>query len=98
MDIGVKAQRQAENVVEIIRHDREPAAMREPVGVEADENRAADREQAEGGPGGHERQQIAPCQSCAGRLRARHAVDDAPKEHRLGEGRDGERQIGARPV
>jgi len=69
--------------------------MRQPVGVESDENRAADREQAEARPGEEQRQEVGPCQRLAGRLRLRHAVDDAAEEHRLGELRDGQRQIGA---
>ena len=51
-----KAQRQIEHMFEIDAHGREPAAVRQPVGAQADEDRADDREQRKADPGADQRQ------------------------------------------
>ena len=51
MDVGVKAQRQIQHVIEIARHHDEPGAMREPVGVEPHHHGGDDREEPEPRPG-----------------------------------------------
>jgi hypothetical protein len=68
-------------MVEIFGHHRKAAPMREPVGVQADQDRAADRKQAEARPGGDERQKVAPAERMPPLpLRAGHQIDDAAKQ------------------
>ena len=57
MGRGVEGERQLEHVLEIIRHDGEPPAVREPVRVERDQYAGADGEEPEGDPGDDQRHQ-----------------------------------------
>ncbi len=50
MGRGVEGERQLQHVLEIVRHHGEPPAVREPVGMERDEDAGADGEEAERRP------------------------------------------------
>ena len=93
---AVEAQGELEHVLEIIGQHRLAALMGELVGVERDERAADDEEQPEAHPGGDERRQSRPVERAAGALRAGQRIDDAAEQHRLGERRGGERDIGER--
>ena len=87
---AVKAHRQIEHMLEIEPHGGEPPAMREPVGVKPDEDRAQDREEREADPGDDERQEIAEAGHLMCRLAGIHPVDDAAEKDGFGELRRGE--------
>ena len=71
--------------------------MRQAVGLQRDENGDGNRKQAEADPGGEQRAARSPNASAAAcRLRAAQAVDDAAEQHRLGELRARQREIGER--
>ena len=94
---GVEGERQFEHVLEIVRHDAEPAPVRESVGIERDEDAGADREEPEADPGDDERHQRPEGHRRApDGLRAGEDIDDAAEEDRLGEGRYRERHVGER--
>ena len=83
-------------MLEIIGQHRLAALMGELVGIERDERAAEDEEQPKADPGGDERRQSRPVERAAGALRAGQRIDDAAEQHRLGERRRGERDIGER--
>ena len=68
-----------QDMIEIGGHRGKTLAMREPVGVQGDENAGANREQAETDPGAKQRQHFAPLRRGARPLRAGQAIDDAAK-------------------
>jgi hypothetical protein len=55
MGRGVKGERQVENVLEVVRHHGEAAAVGQAVGVERHEDAGDDGEQPEGDPGEDQR-------------------------------------------
>ena len=88
----MKGQRQLQDVLEIVRQHRLALAVGEPVSLQRHQRAAGDGEQSERHPGGQER---------PGRIRAGHRlagehVDDAAEQHRLGELRRRQQQIGDR--
>ena len=93
MGAGVEGQRQLHDVLEIIRQHRLALAVRQPVGVQRDRGTAADGEQAERRPRRQQRPGRRRRQRTAGGLAGEH-VDDAAEQHRLGELRAGQQQIG----
>ncbi|MGY3618774.1 hypothetical protein ACVJGD_004970 [Bradyrhizobium sp. USDA 10063] len=94
MGAGVKGQRQLQDMLEIIGQDRLPLAMREPVGMQRHDGTTPDREQAERDPGREQRPWRGGRDQPGDRL-AREHVDDLAEQHRLGELRAGEQEIGA---
>ena len=91
-----KSSGQREHVLEEFGHHREPAPMRNPIGVERDEGADPDIEGAETDPQGKLRQEARPAGDELGGLRRRERVDDAPEQDRLGELRRRERNVGDR--
>ena len=91
MGAGVEGQRQLHDVLEIAGQHRLALAVRQPVGVQRDRRAAADGEQAERRPG---RQQRPGRRRSPAGLAGEH-VDDAAEQHRFGELRAGQQQIGA---
>ena len=81
-------------MIEKFRHHRQPAAMRQPVGVESDQNGAANGKKTEPDPGAHQRRQLVPCRIALLRLGVGQPVDNAAEQHRLDELRAGQSQIG----
>ena len=69
--------------------------MREPVGIEREQNAGEDREQAERDPGGEQPDEVAHRRHAPDRLRAHQRVDDAAKKNGFRELRAGERDVGA---
>ena len=96
MDAAVEAQRQLQDVLEVVGHHRVAAAMRQPVGVQRDERAADDGEEAEAHPGREQRDEIGPGRGAAVALRAGERIDDAAEQDRLGELRRGQRHVGDR--
>ena len=90
----VEAERQMQHMVEIVRHDGQPAAMGQPVRVQGDKHRRSDGEQAERHPGPQERCEFGPAQRVIFRLSAGQDIDDAAEQDRLGKLGDGQGQIG----
>ena len=93
MGAGVESQRQLHDVFEIIGQHRLALAVRQLVGVERDNGAAADGEQAERHPGRQQRPGRVRGQR-AGLWLAREHVDNLAEQHRLGELRAGQQQIG----
>ena len=94
MGAGVESQRQLHDVLEIIRQHRLTLAMGQPIRMKRYGGAAADGEQAESRPGRQQR----PCRRGSERPRRRLAgqdVDDTTEQHRFGELRAGQQQIGA---
>ena len=87
MRAGVEGHRQLQDVLEIAGQHRLALAVREPVGLRARHRADADGEQAERGPGGEQRP------GRAAGLAGEH-VDDAAEQHRLGELRGRQQEIG----
>ena len=83
-----------QDVIEIGAHHGEPAAMRQTIGVQRDEHRGDDGEQAETDPGAEERHQVAPLRLAVLGLRTGEQIDDPAEQDRLGELRGGQREIG----
>ena len=94
MGAGVEGQRQLHDVFEIIGQHRLALAMRQLVGVERDRGAAQDGEQAERHPGRQQRPGRRRGQRAGCRLAGQH-VDDLAEQHRFGELRAGQQQIGA---
>ena len=90
----MKGQRQLHDVLEIIRQHRLALAMRQPVGMQRDRGAASNGEQAEGRPGREQRPGRRGAERAGGCL-AGENVDDAAEQHRLGELRAGQQQVGA---
>ena len=88
----VEGERQVEDVLEVVRHRRQPAAMGEPVGMEGDQHPGADREQPERHPEGDEAEQARGARAPGGHVG--EAVDDAAEQNRLGEGRHRQGDVG----
>src|SRR3954447_18018516 len=81
MGARMEGQRQLQDVLEIVRQDRLPLAVGEPVGLQRYDRAAGDGEQSERDPGNHERpRQGGACDRLAGEY-----VDDPAKQHWLGE-------------
>ena len=93
MGAGVEGQRQLHDVLEIIGQHRLALAVRQPVGMERDHRAAGDGEQAERHPGRQQRPRRVRGQRPGLRLAGEH-VDDLAEQHRLGELRAGQQQIG----
>ncbi len=93
MGAGVEGQRQLHDVFEIIRQHRLTLTVRQLVGMERDRGAAQDREQAERHPGGQQRPGRVRRQRPGLRFAGEH-VDDLAEQHRLGELRGGQQQIG----
>ena len=94
MGAGMEGQRQLHDVFEVIRQHRLTLAMGQPIGVKGHGGATADGEQAESRPGRQQR----PCRRGPERPRRRLAgqdIDDTAEQHRLGELRAGQQQIGA---
>ena len=91
---GVKAHRQMQHVVEIGRHLDHPAPMGEAVGIQGDRDAGHDGEDAEARPGREPGPDPRPLQRVAGAHRPGELVDDLAEQHRLGELRHRERDIG----
>ncbi len=94
MDAAVIAERQLQDVLEIVGHHRVAAAVRQPVGMQRDQRAADDGEQAEAHPAAEQRHQIGPDRNAAPALGAGQRVDDAAEQDRLGELRGGQRHVG----
>ncbi len=93
MGAGMKGQRQLHDVLEIIRQHHLALAVRQLVGVERDRRAAEDREQAERNPGREQRPRRIRRQRPGLRFAGEH-VDDLAEQHRLGELRAGQQQVG----
>ena len=93
MGAGVEGQRQLHDVLEIIGQHRLALAVRQPVGMERDQRAARDGEQAERHPGRQQRPGRVRGQRPGLRLAGEH-VDDLAEQHRLGELRAGQQQVG----
>ena len=93
MGAGVEGQRQLHDVLEIVGQHRLALAVRQLVGIERDERAARDGEQAERHPGAQQRPGRIRGQRAGLRLAGEH-VDDLAEQHRLGELRAGQQQIG----
>jgi hypothetical protein len=96
MDAAVKAERQLQDMLEIVGHHRVAPAVRQPVGMQRHERAAGDGEEAEAHPRRQQRYEIGPGRRAAAALRAGQRIDDAPEQHRLGELRRRQRHIGNR--
>ena len=94
MGAGMEGQRQLHDVFEIVRQHRLALAVGQPVGVKGYRGAAEDGEQAERHPGGEQRPGRVGGQRAGLRLAGQH-VDDAAEQHRLGELRTGQQQVGA---
>ena len=73
MGAGVIAERQLQDVLEIVGPHLLAVAMREPVGVQRDQRAADDDEQAEGDPGADQRQEVDPATVARAALRVRQS-------------------------
>ena len=93
MGAGVEGQRQLHDVLEIIGQHRLALAVRQLVGMERDQRAARDGEQAERHPGRQQRPGRVRGQRPGLRLAGEH-VDDLAEQHRLGELRAGQQQVG----
>ena len=93
MGAGVEGQRQLHDVLEIVGQHRLTLAVRQPVGMERDQRAAGDGEQAERHPGRQQRPRRIRGQRPGLRLAGQH-VDDLAEQHRLGELRAGQQQVG----
>ena len=76
------------------RHLDHPPAVGKAVGMQRGGHAGGDREHAERRPGGEPGADPRPVQREAGALRPGELVDDPAKQHRLGELRHGQRDIG----
>ena len=65
MDAAVEAERQLQDVLEVVGHHRVTAAVRQPVGVQRHQRAAGDGEQAEAHPGREQRYEIGPDRNTA---------------------------------
>ena len=86
--------RQLQHMLEIVGKDGEAAPVRQAVGMERHHGAAHDGEDAERGPCAEQRQQILPQRRLSAPLCAGERVDDLAEQHRLGELRDRQREIG----
>ena len=93
---AVEAQRKMQHMLEELRHHREPAPVREALGLQRDDNGDGNREQGEADPRREQGREIQKSERSACRLRAAQFVDDAPEQHRLGELRARQGEIGQR--
>ena len=96
MGAGVIAQRQLQDVLEIVRAHHLGVAVGEPVGVQRDHGAGDDDEEAEPDPGADQRKQHAVVQLPRAALRIRERIDDAAEQDGLHEGRGGQRHPGQR--
>ena len=96
MRSAVVGERQLQDVLEIVREHREPAAMRQPVGIERNQRAAKNSKNGEAGPQAQQHAEARPCRRGIVFLRARQHVDDAAEQHRFGKLRDGQRNVGER--
>ena len=94
MGAGMEGQRQLHDVLEIVGQHRLALAVGEAVGVQRHHGAAADREQAERRPGREQWPGRDRGERAGGGLAGEH-VDDAAEQHRLGELRGREQEIGA---
>ena len=93
---AVKAERQLQDVLEIVGHHHVAAAVRQPVGVQRDQRPADDGEEPERRP---RRRAASPDRTRPARalgLRAGQRIDDAAEQHRLGELGGRQRHVGER--
>ena len=93
MGAGVEGQRQLHDVLEIVRQHGLALAVRQPIGMQRDPGTASNGEQAECRPGREQRPGRRGPEACGGF--AGENVDDPAEQHRLGELRTGQQQIGA---
>ena len=94
MDAAMEAERQLQDVLEIVRHHRVAAPVRQPVGVQRHQRAAGDGEQAEADPGREQRYEVGPDRNTAASLRAGQRIDDAAEQDGFGELRRGQRHVG----
>ncbi len=94
MVAGVEVQRQLHDVLEIAGQHRLALAVRQPVGMQGDGGAAQNGEQAERRPGAPAAATPTTTQAARRRLAGEH-VDDAAEQHRFGELRAGQQQVGA---
>ena len=94
MGAAVEGQRQLQDMLEIAGQHRLALAMRQPVGVQRHRGAAPDGEQAEPRPGRQQRPGGGG-RVGIGRMTAGKHVDNAAEQHRLGELRAGQQQVGA---
>ena len=94
MDAAMEAERQLQDVLEIVRHHRVTAAVRQPVGVQRHQRAAGDGEQAEAHPGREQRYEVGPDRATAASLGAGQCIDDAPEQDGFGKLRRGQRNVG----
>ena len=93
---AVVAERQLQDVLEVVGEDGVPAAVREPVGMERGEGAADDREQAEADPRAEQWEQARPRRRRVRRLRVHQRVEDVLLvSARAGDGRQRHRDGGA---
>jgi hypothetical protein len=91
----MEGERQLEHVLEIVRHGGEAAAVRQLVGMQRHDHPGDDGEEPETDPGKDQRHQPRHCDRLAVRaLALRQDVDDATEQDGLGEGGDGQPDIG----
>ena len=94
MGTGVEVQRQLHDVLEIARQHRLALAVCQPVGMQCHRRAASNGEQAERDPCEQQRPGRRRCEH-ARRWFAGEDIDDAAEQHRFGELRGGQAQVGA---
>ena len=94
VNFGVEAQRQMQDMLEIERHRREAAAMREAIGKKADEDGADDRKQRKADPGRDQREKFEKADIVLTGFAPRHRVDDSPEQDRFGKLRRRQNEAG----
>ena len=94
MVAGVEVHRQLHDVLEIAGQHRLALAVRQPVGMQGDGGAADNGEQAERRPGAQQRPGRRRRKRPSRRFAGEH-IDDAAEQHRFGELRAGQQQVGA---
>ena len=94
MDAAVEAERQLQDVLEIVGHHRVAAAVRQPVGMQRDSAPQTMVNSPKPTQAREQRHQIGPGRDAALGLRAGQRIDDAAEQHRLGELRGRQRHVG----
>ena len=90
----MEAERQLQDVLEIVGHHHVAAAVRQAVGVQRHQRAAGDGEQPEAHPRREQRNDIGPDRGVAPALGAGQRIDDAPEQDRFGELGGGQRHVG----
>jgi hypothetical protein len=93
---AVKAQRELQDMFEVVGEHGMTVAVREPVGIERHDRSACDGEQPEADPGRKQDREIAPRRSRALGLRTRERIDDPAEQYGFGELGGRERDVGGR--